>query len=169
MQSRGTAALALVGLFALALASLGPVPAATAGTDRCVTRAEFQQVHKGMTRRAVERAFDTHGRMGAGGAGGFSAAALISRVLTLAVVSSTGLGGATCSTNGFGCTGFSGFGASRVPAVSCDSSVAEMMSTGIDVTGLVSVGCEANATKLHARMPACPIHDMMTLVRIVPE
>jgi hypothetical protein len=61
-----------VGLFALALASFGPVPAATAGTDRCVTRAEFQHVHKGMTRRAVERAFDTHGRMGAGGAGGFT-------------------------------------------------------------------------------------------------
>jgi hypothetical protein len=48
------------------------MPAATAGTDHCVTRAEFQRAHKGMTRHSVERLFDTHGRMGAGGAGGFT-------------------------------------------------------------------------------------------------
>ena len=60
------------GVAALALAALGNAPAATAGTDRCVGRAEFSSVQKHMSRQQVERIFDTHGRMGAGGAGGFT-------------------------------------------------------------------------------------------------
>ncbi|MGZ4467309.1 MAG: hypothetical protein ACXVXB_02435 [Nocardioidaceae bacterium] len=35
----------------------------------CVTRAEFQQVPKGATRKQVEHVFDTRGEMGDGGAG----------------------------------------------------------------------------------------------------
>ena len=52
-------------LAATAVASFGVValaPAASADTPGCVTRAEFRQVHKGMTKTRVHRVFDTSGR-----------------------------------------------------------------------------------------------------------
>jgi hypothetical protein len=44
-----------------------------------------------------------------------------------------------------------------------------MMSTGMAVTGFVAVWLAANATRLHARIPAWPMHDIVTPVLIVPN
>jgi len=43
---------------------------ADAGSPTCVTRAEYRQVHKGMTKRAVDREFGVHGHRQAGASSG---------------------------------------------------------------------------------------------------
>lgn len=48
---------------AFAVASIGVgVPAAQADTPRCVTKAEYRQVHRGMAKGRVHRVFDVRGR-----------------------------------------------------------------------------------------------------------
>jgi hypothetical protein len=46
---------------AVALSVVAPVPVATA-TSGCVTRAEYQKIHRGDTRARVHRVFDTRGK-----------------------------------------------------------------------------------------------------------
>lgn len=45
---------------------------ASADSPGCVTRAEYERVHDGMRKARVHRIFDTRGRFGDGGAGGYS-------------------------------------------------------------------------------------------------
>jgi hypothetical protein len=47
---------------------------ASADTPGCVTRAEFDRVHKGMTKKRVHRIFDFHGIFHDGHAGGYTRA-----------------------------------------------------------------------------------------------
>ncbi len=44
---------------------------ATAGTPDCVSRAEYREVHLGMSRSRVHRVFDTRGTFEDGAAGGY--------------------------------------------------------------------------------------------------
>jgi hypothetical protein len=64
-------------LAAMALAASGvlvPMTSAMADTPHCVTRAEFNRVHRGMYKAHVHRIFDFKGVFYGGGAGGYDRA-----------------------------------------------------------------------------------------------
>lgn len=58
MSARASAMAAVI---VLLLGGLGNVPAASANTPGCVTRAEYERVHEGMKRARVHAIFDTRG------------------------------------------------------------------------------------------------------------
>lgn len=57
--------------FSTAIAGLAVTPAA-GDSPGCVTKREYLRVRSGLTKAAVHAIFDTHGRFGDGGAGGYS-------------------------------------------------------------------------------------------------
>ena len=62
-------------LAAAAVSSFGVValaPAASADTPTCVTRNEFQSIHRGMAKTRVNAIFDTYGVFADGFAGGYT-------------------------------------------------------------------------------------------------
>lgn len=68
-RSIATAAVTLIASTGLVTLTAGPAAADTPG---CVTRAEFRQVHDGMTKGLVHRIFDTAGHRESIGSGGES-------------------------------------------------------------------------------------------------
>jgi len=49
-----------------------PAPASAAGSPGCVTRAEYRQVHRGMSQARVRHIFETRGEFDSGHAGGYT-------------------------------------------------------------------------------------------------
>jgi hypothetical protein len=69
---RSASVLFVLGMaFSTAVAGLAVSPA-VGDSPGCVTRHEYLQVRSGMTKAAVNAIFDTHGKFGDGGAGGYS-------------------------------------------------------------------------------------------------
>src|SRR5262245_40953552 len=99
------------------------------------------------------------------GAGGACAEAVIASGFstTLAAGLSAAFLSAIFSTNGFG---VSAFGALRAPARSCENSVEEMRSTGIDSAGGALSALGANEIKAHSSTAACALADMVSPVLI---
>src|SRR5712692_6299756 len=102
---------------------------------------------------------------GGGGGGAFSAEAVVISGLseTFGVGSFTCFGSPTLSTTG---RGVAAFGAFCAPAIICENSVAEIMSTGSDSAGAAENGLAANDTTHHASSATCPTADMVTPVFI---
>jgi hypothetical protein len=64
----------IVGIMLASAGVVGPAGPANADTPHCVTRAEFNQVHRGMYKAHVHRIFDFKGVWHGGGAGGYDRA-----------------------------------------------------------------------------------------------
>ena len=67
---RAILALVTLGAVAVPVTAIAPAANADAGSPTCVTRAEYRQVNKGMTKAAVDREFGIHGKRQAGATSG---------------------------------------------------------------------------------------------------
>src|SRR5262249_58775021 len=96
------------------------------------------------------------GGCGSGGGTAWSVAAVTSFLASCAVGSSTGLRSPTLSASG---RAFAAFGALRAPAVSCEKSLAEMMSIGIVSIDWTAGGLAAKLSALQIRTAMCTAID----------